>query len=97
VRQCRIRSFAADGRYVLVFNGEVYKHGELRARLTVECGERRWQGHSDTETVLGMHWRVGLGYGAAGRTYALALLDRAEGQLRLVHYAGALRATRIMA
>ena len=34
-------------RYVLVFNGEIYNHLELRATLDVS-----WRGHSDTETLL---------------------------------------------
>lgn len=37
-----------SGRYVLVFNGEVYNHLELRKKL----GRERWRGHSDTETIL---------------------------------------------
>ncbi len=36
------------GRYVLVFNGEIYNHASLRERL----GLQPWRGHSDTETVL---------------------------------------------
>src|SRR3569832_2250307 len=36
------------GRYVLVFNGEIYNHLELRKELT-DCV---WLGHSDTETLL---------------------------------------------
>ncbi len=34
--------------YVLIFNGEVYNHKELREKLS----EIRFNGHSDTETVL---------------------------------------------
>lgn len=37
-------------RYVMVFNGEVYNHSELRQEL----GERPWRGHSDTETILAL-------------------------------------------
>jgi len=39
---------SASGRYVLVFNGEIYNHFDLRARLT----DVSWRGHSDTETLL---------------------------------------------
>ncbi len=35
-------------RYVLVFNGEIYNHLELRKRLPGLA----WRGHSDTETIL---------------------------------------------
>ena len=37
-----------SNRYVLVFNGEIYNHLEIRARL----GEYSWIGKSDTETLL---------------------------------------------
>ena len=52
---------SACGRYVLVFNGEVYNHLALRAELDAGSphpsplpgGEGgRWRGHSDTETLL---------------------------------------------
>ena len=35
------------GRYVIVLNGEIYNHLELRSKLQVT-----WRGHSDTETLL---------------------------------------------
>jgi asparagine synthase (glutamine-hydrolysing) len=47
---------SATGRYVIVFNGEIYNHLDLRAELekfgaggTAVGG---WRGHSDTETLL---------------------------------------------
>ncbi|HEY7750080.1 MAG TPA: asparagine synthase (glutamine-hydrolyzing) [Aestuariivirgaceae bacterium] len=43
------------GRYVLVFNGEIYNHLELRKKLeTAQSRTQRatWRGHSDTETLL---------------------------------------------
>src|SRR5262249_49909494 len=39
----------ADGRYVIVFNGEIFNHCELRRRLAPPDG---WKGTSDTETIL---------------------------------------------
>jgi len=40
-----------SGRYVLAFNGEIYNHLELRARLEAEGLAPDWRGHSDTETL----------------------------------------------
>jgi len=36
------------GNYTLIFNGEIYNHLELRAKLE----NKRYKGHSDTETLL---------------------------------------------
>jgi len=42
---------SADGRFVMVFNGEIYNHRTLRAALDAE-GARPWRGHSDSEVLL---------------------------------------------
>lgn len=39
---------SASGRFVISFNGEIYNHAELRKQI----GQRQWNGHSDTETLL---------------------------------------------
>ncbi|HEX4164558.1 MAG TPA: asparagine synthetase B, partial [Bryobacteraceae bacterium] len=50
--------FSPDGDVVIVFNGEVYNHLELRPEL--EAAGYRFTSHSDTETVLAafLHWDV---------------------------------------
>ena len=40
-----------DGRWILVFNGEIYNHVELRSR---HCKDWPFQGHCDTETLLAL-------------------------------------------
>lgn len=42
-----------SGRFVIVFNGEIYNHGDIRDRLAaLPQGMLAWRGHSDTETLL---------------------------------------------
>ncbi len=43
---------SASGRFVLAFNGEIYNHLELRARVQDANFKSEWRGHSDTETLL---------------------------------------------
>jgi len=40
---------SSDGRYVIVFNGEIYNHLDVRHELG---GAGGWRGTSDTETIL---------------------------------------------
>src|SRR5579863_1789079 len=72
---------SASGRYVIVFNGEIYNCEEIRA----EIGVHAWRGHSDTEVMLEAIERWGLD--AAVRRFAgmfaFALWDRRERQLSL--------------
>ncbi len=41
-----------SGRYVIVFNGEIYNHLALRHELENAGVASGWRGHSDTETLL---------------------------------------------
>jgi len=49
-------------RYVMVFNGEIYNHQEIREKLHRANAStvRTWRGHSDTETLLAAVSRWGL-------------------------------------
>jgi asparagine synthase (glutamine-hydrolysing) len=49
-----------DGRYVLVYNGEIYNAHELRQALEA-AGERFATDHSDTEVLLRLLMREGVG------------------------------------
>ncbi|MGI0116912.1 asparagine synthase (glutamine-hydrolyzing) [Zooshikella sp. RANM57] len=44
--------FSSTGRFVIVFNGEIYNHLNLRDELNSLCVSPAWRGHSDTETLL---------------------------------------------
>ena len=39
---------SASGRWVIIFNGEIYNHTALRTQIE----QQPWRGHSDTETLL---------------------------------------------
>ena len=66
------------GRYVLVYNGEIYNHRALRADLEAEGGGFDWQGHSDTETLLAglRHWGIESALKRVNGMFAFALYDR---------------------
>jgi len=51
--------FSADGRYVLVYNGEIYNFREIRQLL--DGSGRRWRSQSDTEVILEAYARWGPG------------------------------------
>jgi asparagine synthase (glutamine-hydrolysing) len=73
---------SASGRYVIVFNGEVYNH----RRLTVELGAHEYRGHSDTEVILACieAWGLELAVQRFIGMFAFAIWDRGERKLSLV-------------
>ncbi len=66
-------------RYVIVFNGEIYNHMNLRRLL---CEKRQseinWHGHSDTETLLAAFdaWGVSGTVNRAIGMFAFAVWDK---------------------
>lgn len=77
---------SASGRYVVVYNGEIYNHLEIRAELEKTGLQPVWRGHSDTETLLAAcdAWGVGNAIGRCVGMFAIALLDRSLRRLHLV-------------
>ena len=41
-----------SGRYIMIFNGEIYNHLKLRSKLESDFKNIKWRGTSDTETIL---------------------------------------------
>ena len=71
-----------DGRYHIVFNGEIYSHPELRAWC--EARGARYTGHSDTQTLLHLYALQGEAMLPRLRgMFAFALWDAAERTLLL--------------
>ena len=73
------------GGYVLVYNGEIYNHMDLRAELEQDAGGYPWRGHSDTETLLAgiAYWGVERCLEKLNGMFAFALWDRDRKQLTL--------------
>lgn len=72
-----------DGRYSIIFNGEIYNHAELRRELEA-CGRVFQTDHSDTEVLLHGYaeWGAALIPKLNGM-WAFALWDRREQKLFL--------------
>lgn len=67
-----------SGRYVTIYNGEIYNHANLRAELDAAGSSSAWRGFSDTEVVLAAFERWGVA-GTLERLngmFALAVWDR---------------------
>jgi asparagine synthase (glutamine-hydrolysing) len=72
------------GRYVIVFNGEIYNHQSLRQALDAHS-PHEWRGHSDTETLLACieAWGLKTTLQRATGMFAIALWDRESRTLSL--------------
>jgi len=65
-----------SGRYVLVFNGEVYNHQQIRRQLP----KYQYRGHSDTETITHAIdcWGIEKTLCALDGMFAIGIYDRQE-------------------
>jgi asparagine synthase (glutamine-hydrolysing) len=81
-----------SGRYVIIYNGEIYNFESLRAELDLhdkefnQSSENKWRGHSDTEVILEAIERWGLEKAVKKfiGMFAFALWDKREENLSLV-------------
>ncbi|SMC76136.1 asparagine synthase (glutamine-hydrolyzing) [Pedobacter africanus] len=73
-------------RYVMIFNGEIYNHLDLRKELSNRFLEIKWRGYSDTETVLKSIDLIGIEstVNSLIGMFAIALWDRENALLYLI-------------
>lgn len=74
------------GRFVMVFNGEIYNHLDIRDELQAAGAAPAWRGHSDTETLLAgfEYWGVEATLDKTVGMFAIALWDLREQRLHLM-------------
>jgi asparagine synthase (glutamine-hydrolysing) len=73
-------------RFVIVFNGEIYNHLELREQLSAGfVRSHNWRGHSDTETLLVAieQWGLEKTLNKTSGMFAMALCDNQDKTLTL--------------
>ncbi|MBO8221407.1 asparagine synthase (glutamine-hydrolyzing) [Prochlorococcus marinus] len=76
-----------SGRYVIVFNGEIYNHKLLRKDLSkYSTGNFFWKGNSDTETLLACieTWGLNSALDRFAGMFSFALWDRKKRSIYLV-------------
>lgn len=76
---------SACSRWVIVFNGEIYNHHDLRRELDAAGWSSSWRGHSDTEVLLAAisTWGVRAALERCVGMFALALWDKEQRTLTL--------------
>lgn len=74
-----------SGRYVIVFNGEIYNHQGLREVLGGLNSAPAWRGCSDTETLLAAFecWGIEASLQRLVGMFAIAVWDHHDGSLTL--------------
>jgi asparagine synthase (glutamine-hydrolysing) len=77
---------SASGRFVVVFNGEIYNYESVRNALVEANLAPRFRGHSDTEVLLAAveAWGLGEAVRRLVGMFAIAIWDRQMRRLHLV-------------
>lgn len=74
-----------SGRYLMVFNGEIYNHLSLRSELS-DLGRISWRGNSDTETLLAgfEYWGIEKTISKSIGMFAIALWDKELEEISII-------------
>ena len=77
---------SADGRFVMVYNGEIYNAEELKGKLAEQSEGLRFRGSSDTEILLEAFAHLGIRETLefSKGMFALALYDRKKKEMWLM-------------
>ena len=75
-----------SNRWVIIFNGEIYNHLDLRSELADQNRSPDWRGHSDTETLLAAFdaWGIDKTLSLCVGMFAMAIWDLKNLELTLV-------------
>jgi asparagine synthase (glutamine-hydrolysing) len=75
---------SADGRFIIIFNGEIYNFLELRKKL--ERLGHNFKGHSDTEVILAafVEWGIEPAIKQLNGMFAIAVWDNELRELTLI-------------
>ena len=75
---------SVSSNFVMIFNGEIYNHNEIRMELN-SLHERKWTGHSDTETLLEAieQWGLETTLNKTKGMFSIALWDKRNRNLYL--------------
>ena len=78
--------YSHSGNLVIAFNGEIYNHNELRARLQKENSSISWTSTSDTETLLEAfeQWGIENTLTKLRGMFAIALWDKTKKNFYLI-------------
>ena len=72
--------FSQDDRFVIIFNGEIYNHLEIRKQFS----DHHFKTNSDTETILHAYTKEGTSvFKKLNGIFAIAIFDNKENQLIL--------------
>ncbi len=77
---------SANNRYVMMFNGEIYNHQQIKQQLTNAGLAPNWRGHSDTEIALAAFeaWGIEQALQQFTGMFAIALWDQQQKLIYLI-------------